>query len=101
VQAQILVCVLALALWRSLEQWMQGRAWVPTRANCSRKWRRSKRGRDRAGAMRRGAHRTATARHFHARTAPEPATVQLLAHLGLRLPKAPSNRSRYSAENRP
>jgi transposase len=86
VQAHILVCFLALALWRSLEQWMPGEGPGHLRAPTGQGGGYDqKRGRDPAGAARHSAHRTAPAD----RATPEPATVQLLAHLGLRLPKGP------------
>jgi hypothetical protein len=86
VQAHILVCFLALALWRSLEQWMQARGL----GTCARQLLK-----DMAGikivdvivpVKRAGVH---TDLRLRVETTPEPAAAHLLAHLGLRLPAGP------------
>jgi hypothetical protein len=84
VQAHILVCFLALALWRTLEQWMQTKG-LGTCARQLVKQLASIKSADvvlpikRAGVL--------TELRLRVVTTPEPATAQLLAHLGLRLPK--------------
>jgi len=84
VQAHILVCFLALALWRTLEQWMQTKG-LGTCARQLVKQVASIKSADvvlpikRAGVL--------TELRLRVVTTPEPATAQLLAHLGLRLPK--------------
>lgn len=84
VQAHILVCFLALALWRTLEQWMQSKGL----GTCARQLIKEMAGIKsvdvivpvrRAGAL--------AELRLRVVTTPEPATAQLLAHLGLRLPK--------------
>jgi len=84
VQAHILVCFLALALWRSLEQWMQSKGL----GSCARQLVKQMAGIksvDVIVPVRRAA--IATELRLRVVTTPEPATAQLLAHLGLRLPK--------------
>ena len=84
VQAHILVCFLALALWRTLEQWMQSKGL----GTCARQLVRQMAGIksvDVIVPVRRAA--VATELRLRVVTTPEPATAQLLAHLGLRLPK--------------
>lgn len=84
VQAHILVCFLALALWRTLEQWMQTKGL----GTCARQLVKQLAGIKstdvvvpikRAGVV--------TELRLRVVTTPEPATAQLLAHLGLSLPK--------------
>jgi hypothetical protein len=84
VQAHLLVCFLALALWRTLEQWMQTKGL----GTCARQLVKQLAGSKsadvvvpikRAGVL--------TELRLRVVTTPEPATAQLLAHLGLRLPK--------------
>jgi transposase len=84
VQAHILVCFLALALWRTLEQWMQAKGL----GTCARQLVQQIAGIksvDVIVPVRRAA--VATELRLRVVTTPEPATAQLLAHLGLRLPK--------------
>jgi transposase len=84
VQAHILVCFLALALWRTLEQWMQAKGL----GSCARQLVKEIAGIKivdvivpvkRAGLS--------TQLRLRVVTTPEPAAAQLLAHLGLRLPQ--------------
>ena len=84
VQAHILVCFLALALWRTLEQWMQTKGL----GACARQLVKQLAGIKsadvvvpikRAGVL--------TELRLRVVTTPEPATAQLLAHLGLGLRK--------------
>ena len=84
VQAHILVCFLAMALWRSLEQWMQAKGL----GTCARQLVKQIAGIksvDVIVPVRRA--QIATELRLRVVTTPEPATAQLLAHLGLRLPK--------------
>ena len=84
VQAHILVCFLALALWRTLEQWMQQKGL----GSCARqlvKQIAEIKSVDVIVPVKRGELRTDL--RLRVVTTPEPATAQLLAHLGLRLPK--------------
>jgi len=86
VQAHILVCFLALALWRTLEQWMQAKGL----GTCARQLIKQIAGIksvDLLLPVRRGNVRTAL--RLRVVATPEPATAQLLAHLGLRLPTRP------------
>ena len=84
VQAHILVCFLSLALWRSLEQWMHARG-LGTCARQLVKQLSTIKSMDVVLPV----HRTAVTTQLRLRVVatPEPATAQLLAHLGLRLPK--------------
>lgn len=84
VQAHILVCFLALALWRTLEQWMQSKS-LGTCARQLVKQIASIKSVDVIVPVRRAAMTTEL--RLRVVTTPEPATAQLLAHLGLRLPK--------------
>ena len=84
VQAHILVCFLALALWRTLEQWMQSKGL----GTCARQLVKQMAGIksvDVIVPVRRAEF--ATELRLRVVTTPEPDTAQLLAHLGLRLPK--------------
>jgi hypothetical protein len=84
VQAHILVCFLALALWRTLEQWMQSKGL----GTCARQLIKQIAGIksvDVIVPVRRA--EITTELRLRVVTTPEPATAQLLAHLGLRLPK--------------
>jgi hypothetical protein len=84
VQAHILVCFLALALWRTLEQWMHTKGL----GTCARQLIKSLAGiksMDVLLPVKRG--ETTTELRLRVVATPEPATAQLLAHLGLRLPK--------------
>jgi len=84
VQAHLLVCFLALALWRSLEQWMQRRGL----GTCARQLVKQLAGVKSVDVLlpvQRGTIQTQL--RLRVVTTPEPATAQLLAHLGLRLPK--------------
>jgi len=86
VQAHILVCFLALALWRSLEQWMQAKGL----GSCARQLIKEIAGIKSVDVLlpvKRGTVRTEL--RLRVVATPEPATAQLLAHLGLRLPKGP------------
>jgi hypothetical protein len=85
VQAHILVCFLALALWRTLEQWMQARGL----GTCARQLIKEMAGIKSVDVIVpvRRADLTTQLR-LRVVTSPEPAAAQLLAHLGLRLPKA-------------
>lgn len=84
VQAHILVCFLALALWRTLEQWMQSKGL----GTCARQLVKQIAGIKSVDVIV-PVQRAAVATELRLRvvTTPEPATAQLLAHLGLRLPK--------------
>jgi hypothetical protein len=84
VAAHILVCFLALALWRTLEQWMAAQGL----GSCARQLLKQVAGiksLDVILPVKRGE----LVGELRLRTVatPEPATAQLLAHLGLRLPK--------------
>jgi hypothetical protein len=84
VQAHILVCFLALALWRTLEQWMHAQGL----GSCARqlvKQLATIKSVDVVLPVRRSG--VSTELRLRVVTTPEPATAQLLAHLGLRLPK--------------
>jgi len=84
VQAHILVCFLALALWRTLEQWMRTKGL----GTCARQLIKQVAGIksvDIILPVKRG--NVCTELRLRVVTTPEPATAQLLAHLGLRLPK--------------
>jgi hypothetical protein len=88
-QAHILACFLALALWRSLEQWMQAKgpgtcARQPVKAVATIKSVAV------IVPVLRGGVRTEL--RLRVVATPEPATAQLLAHLGLRLPKVLESR---------
>lgn len=84
VQAHILVCFLALALWRTLEQWMHSKGL----GTCARQLVKQVAGIKSVDVIVpvRRADRTTELR-LRVVTTPEPATAQLLAHLDLRLPK--------------
>lgn len=84
VQAHILVCFLSLALWRSLEQWMHARG-LGTCARQLVKQLSTIKSMDVVLPVRRTA--VTTQLRLRVVATPEPATAQLLAHLGLRLPK--------------
>lgn len=84
VQAHILVCFLALALWRTLEQWMQAKGL----GTCARQLIKQIAGIKSVDVLvpiKRGS--VATQLRLRVVATPEPATAQLLAHLGLRLPR--------------
>ena len=86
VQAHILVCFLALALWRTLEQWMQSKGL----GTCARQLIKQMAGIKSVDVILpvlRGTVRTEL--RLRVVATPEPATAQLPAHLGLRLPKGP------------
>lgn len=78
------MCFLALALWRTLEQWMQTKA-LGTCARQLVKQVAEIKSIDVIVPVRRPTG--ATELRLRVVTTPEPATAQLLAHLGLRLPK--------------
>jgi transposase len=84
VQAHILVCFLALALWRTLEQWMSAKG-LGTCARQLIKQIAGVKSVDVLVPVKRGSVRTEL--RLRVVATPEPATAQLLAHLGLRLPK--------------
>ena len=84
VQAHILVCFLALALWRTLEQWMQAQGL----GTCARQLVKQVAGIKSVDVLlpvKRGDVHTDL--RLRVVATPEPATAQLLTHLGLRLPK--------------
>ena len=84
VQAHLLVCFLALALWRTLEQWMRTKGL----GTCARQLVKQISGIksvDVVVPIKRAAVQTEL--RLRVVTTPEPATAQLLAHLGLHLPK--------------
>ena len=84
VRAHILVCFLALALWRSLEQWMQSKG-LGTCARQLIKQIAEIKSVDVVVPVRRAGLETEL--RLRVVTTPDPATAQLLAHLDLRLPK--------------
>jgi transposase len=84
VQAHILVCFLALALWRTLEQWMHSKG-LGTCARQLVKEVAAIKSVDVIVPVRRGER--VTELRLRVVTTPEPACAQLLAHLALRLPK--------------
>jgi transposase len=84
VEAHLLVCFLALALWRTLEQWMQSKG-LGTCARQLIKQVATIKSVDVVLPVKRGAMQTEL--RLRVISTPEPATAQLLAHLGLRLPK--------------
>ena len=97
VQAHILVCFLALALWRSLEQWMRAKGL----GSCARQLIKeiaAIKSVDVLLPVRRGPVRTEL--RLRVVTSPEPAAAQLLAHLGLRLPKGPREITNVVPKNR-
>lgn len=84
VGAHLLVCFLALALWRTLEQWMQSKG-LGTCARQLIKQVATIKSVDVLLPVKRGTVQTEL--RLRVISTPEPATAQLLAHLGLRLPK--------------
>ena len=84
VGAHLLVCFLALALWRTLEQWMQSKG-LGTCARQLIKQVATIKSVDVVLPVKRGAVQTEL--RLRVISTPEPATAQLLAHLGLRLLK--------------
>ncbi len=85
VQAHILVCFLALALWRTLEQWMQSKGLGICARQLIIKQVAGIKSVDVIVPVRRA--EITTELRLRVVTTPEPATAQLLAQLGLRLPK--------------
>ncbi|MEN9637277.1 MAG: hypothetical protein RL077_5681 [Verrucomicrobiota bacterium] len=86
VQAHILGCFLALALWRTLEQWTHAKGL----GTCARQLLKNIGGiksMDVLLPVKRG--ELTTELRLRVVAPPAPATAQLLAHLGLRLPKGP------------
>jgi transposase len=84
VQAHILVCFLALALWRTLEQWMHAKGL----GTCARQLIKEVAGIKSVDVVVPVSRAEITTElRLRVVTTPEPATAQLLAHLGLRLPK--------------
>jgi len=84
VQVHILVCFLALALWRTLEQWMQSKGL----GACARQLIKQIveiKSVDVIVPVR--SAEISIEQRFRVVTTPEPATAHLLVHLGLRLPK--------------
>ena len=80
------LCFLALALWRTLEQWMRAKGL----GTCARQLVKQLAGVKSVDVLLpvlRGTVRTEL--RLRVVATPEPVTVQLLAHLGLRLPKGP------------
>jgi hypothetical protein len=86
VQAHILVCFLALALWRTLEQWMQAKGLGSSARQLVKEVAKIK-SVDVLLPVQRGGVRTEL--RLRVVATPEPATAQLLAQLGLRLPTRP------------
>ena len=84
VQAHILVCFLALALWRTLEQWMSAKG-LGTCARQLIKQMAEVKSMDVLLPVKRD--ESTHELRLRVVATPEPATAQLLAHLGLRLPK--------------
>ena len=84
VQAHILVCFLALALWRTLEQWMQAKGLGTSARQLVKEIAGIKSVDVIVPVLRAG---LSTELRLRVVTTPEPAAAQLLAHLGLRLPK--------------
>lgn len=98
VHAHILVRFLALALWRTLEQWMHSKGL----GTCARQLVRQVaaiKAMDVIVPLRRAAR--ATELRLRVVTTPEPATAQLLAHLGLRPAQGHPRNQPCSAENHP
>lgn len=86
VQAHILVCCLALALWRTLEQWMHAKGL----GTCARQLLKNVAGIKSLDVLLPAKRGEVTPElRLRVVATPEPATAQLLAHLGLRLPKGP------------
>ena len=86
VQAHLLVCFLALALWRTLEQWMQAKGL----GTCARQLLKNVAGiksMDVLLPVKRG--ELISELRLRVVATPDPETAELLAHLGLRLPKGP------------
>jgi hypothetical protein len=79
-----LVCFLALALWRTLEQWMSAKG-LGTCARQLIKQMAGVKSVDVVVPIKRAAQSLELRMRVVA--TPEPATAQLLAHLGLRLPQ--------------
>lgn len=84
VQAHILVCFLALAMWRSLEQWMSAKG-LGTSARQLVKEMAGVKSMDVIIPLKRAAEEAQM--RLRVVSTPEPELGQLLAHLGLRLPK--------------
>lgn len=81
---EILVCFLALALWSTLEQWMQSKG-LGTCARQLVEEMAAIKNVDVVVPVR--CVETTTELRLRVVTTPAPAIAQLLAHLGLRLPK--------------
>jgi transposase len=84
VQAHILVCFLALAMWRTLEQWMSAKN-LGTSARQLIKEIAGLKSMDVIIPVKCGQEETCL--RVRVVSTPEPALAQLLGHLGLRLPK--------------
>lgn len=84
VEAHILVCFLALALWRSLEQWMAAKG-LGTSARKLIDSVASIKSMDVILPVKRAGHRTEL--RLRVVATPEKETAQLLAHLGLQIPR--------------
>jgi transposase len=98
VAAHILVCFLALAMWRSLEQWMSAKG-LGTCARQLLKEMAQVKSMDVLVPVKRDALQT----HLRVRvvSTPEPALGQLLAHLGLQLPKGARQIANVVTKNTP
>lgn len=84
VQAHILVCFLALAMWRSLEQWMSAKSL----GTCARQLIKQVAGiKSMDVILPVKCDQITSELRLRIVATPEPATAQLLNHLGLRLPK--------------
>ncbi len=83
VQAHILVCFLALAMWRSLEQWMSAKG-LGTCARQLIKEIAEIKSMDVVLPVKRDTVETQL--RLRVVSTPEPTLAQLLAHLGLQLP---------------
>ena len=84
VQARLLGCSLALAMWRSLEQWMR----ATDLGTCARQLRKQLAGSKRVDVML-PVLRSGARTELRLSVGATPATAKLLAHRGLRLPKGP------------
>lgn len=96
VQAHIRVCFLALAPWRTLEQWMQSKGL----GCCARQLIKEMAGIKSVDVIV-PVQRAGVARICACAWSPEPAAAQLLAHLGLRLPQGSPPSQRCSAKSVP
>jgi transposase len=98
VQAHILVCFLALAMWRALEQWMSAKGL----GTCARQLVKEMAGIKSMDVLV-PVKREAEQKQLRLRvvSTPEPALAQLLAHLGLQLPKGARQIANVVTKNTP